>query len=350
MESKLWKEQMKLNQHFGKLVDSIISLDATRIQRIDNGLSHLSEFCSNDEDVSKAKIDLYVQGSYALETGIKPLIGEFDVDVILLIDLTKRPYDQQNPKAILSWLAERAKLDKKWQGAISPKDRCVRITYSGDFHIDVVPAILYSNKLIGIPNKAEDSWEFSNPKGYIEYFVELNKQAKTDIRDAVKLFKYWRDNKFGEKSMPNSMLLTTLTCAGYPTGTSSLADAFTIQLENLKAICDNNLSKPTVENPSLTGEDLARDWDDEAYRIFKDKVTSAAAKAREALNNDNLEKSKELWTALLPGFPQTIEEEAKAVSEARKSGNLFADTKGQIKIGAAGALVTPHKFYGNEDQ
>ncbi len=344
---------MKLNQHFGKFVNDVISLDKTRVDRIDKALSHLSDFCSNDEEVSKAKIDLYLQGSYALGTGIKPIKGEFDVDVVLLLDVNQRPYDQQSAQSILKWLAARARTDKKWQGTISQEKRCVRITYAGDFHIDIVPAIPYTGTIIGIPNRNEDSWELSNPKGYSDYFAGENQKAKTDIRHIVKLFKWWRDKKFAEKSRPSSMLLTTLVCFSYPAEVSSLAEAFTVEMENLKRMCDNYTSKPPVKNPSLNSEDLARDWDDDAYSYFKDKVAEAAQKAREALENGDAEKSKELWSSVLPDFPQSISEEAKAVSEASKSGNLFAGTSGQITIGsstAAGAVIAPHKFYGNEDR
>jgi hypothetical protein len=345
---------MKMNQHFSTFYQKI-SIDDTRKSRIENSISHLKNFVDQDDEVKEVIIDLYCQGSYAIETGIKPVSkdGEFDVDIILVLNLDSWLDADKKPQAVLKWLCERMKTDGKWQGQIKSKSRCVRITYAGDFHLDVVPALLSYGNLIVIPDKQTDEWVPSNPKGYIEWFDSIDPEHKPKIRDMVKILKYWRDRTFGKKSSPKSILLTTLVGMNYAPGYSSRAETLTVSLENLSGWLSLYSSPPTVYNPSMSmgDEDLARFWTDETFNIFQNRIESAAKIAREALGEQDLEKSHKIWSDLFPGFPTDISKEAKQYNEAKNAEHLF--------IGSTGALFTEkvnnvrkvyrHTFYGGDD-
>lgn len=342
---------MKQNNFFTKFINDI-SLNETRAKRINDAYSHLEEFSNTDEKVSDVKKELYYQGSYSLGTRIKPRKenDEFDVDVILLLDLTNWTDEQKKPKAVIKWLAERLRTDDKWSGKIFQKERCVRVNYSGDFHLDIVPALPRWDSAIDIPDRKEDEWIKSDPKGYIDWFNNVDTQATYKLRDTVKLLKYWRDVKFGEKSKPKSILLTTLVGMNYGRGYSSLAEIFTVTLENIRNWAIQFDSKPQVFNPcySMLVEDLARHWTDETFSLFKERIEKAAADSRKALDENDKDESIKLWTKVFPDFPQDISEDAKAVNKARKSGNLFALSGGGVSIGykGNGVPVNDHRYYG----
>ena len=115
-----------------------------------------------DEEIEDLFLDFYSQGSYSTNTGIKPKNDdEFDVDAILLLEL-----DEENePQDILKWIASRIKSHKEFEKSVKTKDRCVRIDYAGDFHVDIVPA-LPCEGVIKIPSKKENEWCKTNPKGF----------------------------------------------------------------------------------------------------------------------------------------------------------------------------------------
>ena len=75
---------MKLENHFKQFIINI-SLTQERIQRIESALSHLNTFLSGDDVLTKYLLDLYPQGSWALDTSIRPVYQEeFDADLVLL--------------------------------------------------------------------------------------------------------------------------------------------------------------------------------------------------------------------------------------------------------------------------
>lgn len=341
---------MKLNQHFNKLVKEI-SLDSKRLERIEDSVSHLKNFVENDKQIGEARINLYLQGSYALGTGIKPQRDEFDVDVVLVLDLNKRPADSKNPKAIIEWVAERARLDSFWKGKISTEERCVRVNYAGDFHLDIVPVIEShtGRDEIYIPGKHEDNWQkLSNPIGYIRWFESVGDDKLYKFKDTVKLFKCWAATKFGIESGPKPILLTTLVGLKYENRYNSLAETFTCTAESLRSYVDAYSTVPIIQNPSLHSEDLAVHWTDDTFKLFKDKIKYCAQKAREALDHQDYEESKKLWKEVFAGFPQDISEDAKSINEARKSGELSVSSSGAVMVGikSVGNKVYNHKYFG----
>ena len=73
------------------------------------------------------------QGSYKMRTGVKP-IGEieYDIDVGLQFSLSKDEYDT---KTVRSWVLEAVKGHTKESFDKGP---CIRVTYVGGYHLDLV--------------------------------------------------------------------------------------------------------------------------------------------------------------------------------------------------------------------
>src|SRR5262249_17656373 len=50
------------------------------------------------------------------------------------------------------------------------KNRCLRINYAGNFHLDIIPACPNGGESIKVPDRARSVWVPSNPLGYAERF------------------------------------------------------------------------------------------------------------------------------------------------------------------------------------
>jgi hypothetical protein len=131
----IFLNEYKLNQHF-KAFHSNISLNLTRTSRIISAHTTIEELLKKDEEIKPLFKKFYLQGSYATNTSIRPQNGnEFDVDTILLLDLS----DTDEPKDVINLIATRLKTYDTYKDKVIIKDRCVRVNYKGDFHMDIVP-------------------------------------------------------------------------------------------------------------------------------------------------------------------------------------------------------------------
>lgn len=352
---------MKLNDYFSKFIKNI-SLNDTRIDRIESALSKLHKFVETDGPLSEALISLFEQGSWAMGMTIRPKkdSDEFDVDVVLLLNLLKRPEDKRTPVEIIRWLAVRLREDDDYREKVIEKKRCVRINYAGDFHLDLIPAYLSApnnpNGSIYVPHKNGGSgdWELSHPKGFMEWVSKINDGCDGRFRPLVRIVKHWRDLKVGEETRPKSILLTTLLGHHAAKECSSHAETLVRTMENVDAYLQKMTVVPTVWNPSLTSENLARDWTQEQFDIFKGKVNSATKAMRFALGEPDKAESIEQWRKLFgDSFPLTTDadvEEAKALKTNIKSQSVTVAPTGRVLVGGAvgsGVPVSPHRSHGD---
>lgn len=347
---------MKLNHHFNKL-HSEISLNKDRRDRIDSAISNLEDFIKSNDEISDCLLDNFVQGSIAINTAIKPKDEniEFDVDIVLVLDINKLEFDNQTPQGVISWLADRLRENSPhYDGKVRQKNRCVRINYAGEFHLDIVPAKYsgQSNQSIYVPNKEEECWELSNPQGFRDWALLIDGNSNKKFHRIMKMLKHWRDYKFGNDSRPSSIMLTTLIGDHMQYDCSADSDALVLTMENLSNFIKPLPSPPIVNNPSLSSENLARDWDQDHFELFKDRFIKATEIAREALDESDKEKSIETWQKLFTNFPDSVEQDEKtnAIQNAIKSGTAFVSSTGRVsaeKTTQHKIPVTQHRSFGD---
>jgi|SRR5665648_136619 len=157
------------------------------------------------------------QGSYAMGTGIKPIDGEFDIDVGIKFDLTKDDYP--DPVGVKKWVYEALTDHTK---NVVMKRPCVTVTYleNGEpsFHVDLAiyaakndDGKLYLAK--GKMNSSADNkeWEVSDPLELIEViknnFTDVNDRSQ--FKRIIRYLKRWRDEKFSS-GKPVGIGLTVL--------------------------------------------------------------------------------------------------------------------------------------------
>ena len=161
------------------------------------------------------------QGSYAMSTGIKPISGEYDIDVGIKFKMSK---DDAEPVASKDWVYQALNGHTK---DVKVKTPCVTVTYQEDgepaFHVDLAvyaaentdgKNYIAKGKAGSLPENKK--WEVSSPQELIDtirnHFDNFN--DRTQFRRVIRYLKRWRDINFtdGGYSKPTGI---ALTCAAY---------------------------------------------------------------------------------------------------------------------------------------
>ncbi len=346
---------MKLNDNFNQFVKNI-SLNPTREERIISAVKSLKEFFESNEDIKSIYYEAFLQGSAAISTAIKPIEGEeFDADVVLVLDLNDEFGGLRDPEEVLKFIKEILKNNSFYKDKIKIKNRCLRINYAGDFHLDVVPTHSSgdSNGILQIPCKAdnEENWQYTNPKGFIKWCNETELNSNNKFSRITKMLKHWRNIKFGKDSAPKSILLTTIIGQNIEGSFSSDAESLLYTMENINGYLNNQIFVPFIANPSLDSEDLARGWSSDNFELFKKRFSCALEKASLAFKEEDKDKSISLWQDLFGDkFPSLTEENGKKMAEAIKSNTIFVTSLGTLTDDSKHTITTsirPHRFYGD---
>ncbi|MDE3838760.1 nucleotidyltransferase [Bacillus methanolicus] len=322
-------------------------MNPTRKSRVESALNHWENNFKEDEELKDLFLDFYSQGSYSTDTGVKPKNNdEFDVDAILLLNIDEK----EEPKDILKKISVRIKSHKEFEDRVKVKDRCVRIDYAGDFHVDIVPALPFEN-VIKIPSKKENEWCQTNPVGFTNWCNAINSKTDGYFAKIVKIMKHWRDDNVGKDTAPKSILMTTLIGNSFVKKSSiaeTLVETLISLVDQLECLLEED--EIYVENPSLEDENLARNWDHTKAGRFLKKVKNLKDDCQDALDDKDKESSIEKWQNIFGKsyFPSSLGE-VKDMAD-----NI---SRGLVKVSSAGILnqdhgtkVRDHRFYGKQDE
>lgn len=123
---------------------------------------------------------MFAQGSTAIGTTVKPKRDdEFDLDFVLQVEGWNG-----SPMALCNAVYSRLSAHGMYSSKLKPMRRCVRIEYAGEFHLDIVPAVLIASPTptnILITDSNTQSWTSSNPKGFARWFLN---RARTSLTKA----------------------------------------------------------------------------------------------------------------------------------------------------------------------
>ncbi|HRI67093.1 MAG TPA: hypothetical protein PK156_22765 [Polyangium sp.] len=161
------------------------------------------------------KIDWFNQGSYAMRTGVKPLDGDYDIDIGIVLDIDKNQYD---PVTVKGWIY---KVVEKHTARVEWRRPCITVYYhqAGEaiYHVDL--AILAKDRwgnmhlAIGKEHSAKEQreWQQDDRKGFIE--VVGNRFSGEDgaqFRRVIRYLKRWRDVHFASegRAAPTGLGLT----------------------------------------------------------------------------------------------------------------------------------------------
>lgn len=356
-----------------------LQLDESRYNRIIKHYEAVKAWIEDDEKFFKPfKYDVYPHGSVRILTTVKPFgKDEFDLDIAIHL---KTQWASHTPEKIYKELKRRLEEHETYKAMLEPKNRCIRLNYSGDFHMDILPGIQEDEtdeNRIRIPDRELGTWVSSNPRGYANWFLgkaNMVKQSllekalraekvpnddfekKKPLQRGVQLIKRYRDIYFQKDDTykTSSIVLTTIAGQFY-SGEDSIYDTVDGIITKIRTNISSSPNKRIqVLNPVNADEDFTDKWEDEPgyYTAFQN-FCHFLYKEWQALKKENgvIEEGKVLKGLFGDDiYVNAQKNQTERLEKMRKNKTLGVDRKtGVLSALGAAAVTTPVKsntFFG----
>ncbi len=371
-----------------------LELDQTRRKKMEDTYKTVSDWLDKDNGFFRdLDSDIYAQGSVRIYTTVKPYKGEdFDLDIVLHIN---NLYSNYTPEQIYNELIRRLREHDTYKRILNPKNRCARLDYAGDFHMDILPGciITFTNpEKINIPDKKKDDWVSSNPKGFADWYIKKAEmttapalenyytklyasktQLKAETEDlpnehyytrkplqrATQLIKRNRDIYFDDKPdyKTSSIILTTLAGQLY-NGENTIYETIDNFLNQVSFKINSN-KELKVFNPVNPEEEFTDKWNDEPKYFEHFKAFIADFKTKWELLKQDFPNSADVYDKLfgVSTFKDAMVKQTKFLSKfstdplTKASGillsnNIRTDRRGNINQNV-GMKNEPHRDFGD---
>lgn len=262
-----------------------IQLNQTRYNQMIAHYGAVKGWIEADEQFFKPyRYDVYPHGSVRILTTVKPLESdEFDLDIAIHLRVGTATF---TPDILYSELKRRLLEHDAYAKMVEAKNRCLRLNYAGDFHMDILPGIqenIYDEDKLQVPDRELKRWVSSNPRGYANWFINKanlvresllenafkaeeipvdNFDNKKPLQRAVQLIKRSRDLYFQRDAAykTSSIILTTLA-GQFHTGEESIFNTVDNIVTNIHENIIASSRRIKVLNPVHLQEDFTDKWD-----------------------------------------------------------------------------------------
>lgn len=364
-----------------------LELSSAHLEEARTSYEAVADWLSKSAHPALQMLSLYVHGSTALGTTVKPLRSdEFDVDLICrVLGIT-----QATPPAELKKLiGDRLREHGVYASMLEEKKRCWRLNYARAFHLDISPTILNASCNNGgelVPDKSVKAWKPTNPSGYRKLFERRSEMqprynnlraligdtvAKADIapfpaqqarkgilRRIVQLLKRHRDVFFSEIEAdvaPISILITTLAMKSYEYCVATFTfdselDVLVATIRLMPLFIDRELIDGrqiyVVANETTEGENFAERWNTEPARAkwFFEWHKTALSDFERLETAEGIDRlTDQLSVALGEGVVRKVmDARTNAISSARAASRiLVAPAIGLTTTESADAVPVP---------
>jgi hypothetical protein len=317
---------------------------------------------------------IYPQGSLRIGTTVRP-IGRDEYDLDFVCELQVDPRSVGHPLVLLNAVEERLKQHDTYRSMMERKNRCIRLRYANEFHLDILPACpdpSKGNDCVLVPDRTAMSWRPSNPIGYADWFesraalaqaVLIEKaqplpeqesvDTKAPLKLIVQLLKRWRDVAYTKSPdlAPISIVLTTLAGESY-TGEQSVSAGLSQTLDAVHAQLSPKGQWLVVRNPANPAEVLSEAWshNHDAFGAFVRGLADLRDAWREISGGMGIHECTRILERLFGETitRQVLKEQAAVVARARAEGRLGAGRSGGI-LGISSTEAVPirrNTFYG----
>mgnify|MGYP000990770245 CR=1 FL=1 len=333
-----------------------LQLDKTRREKIESSYKAIQDVLDNDQVYFHSKnFEIYPQGSVRIGTTVKPIAAnEFDLDIVLHIK--DNVYEQTDPMKVFNELKRVLQENGNYKDKVKPKTRCVRLNYTGDYHMDILPGCqhnVYNDDKIVIPDRELKKWLISNPRGYAKWFLgkaESVKQTllekayaaeeipsdefatKKPLQRAVQIIKRYRD-LFFEKSpdyATPSIVITTLAGQLYQNQDSIFETIDNIITQIYGKVNLSRTKRIKVLNPVDNEEDFTDKWEREPkYYTEFIRFTEALYQSWQKLkqNNGIVEESNILKGLIGDSlYSDSIKQQTLLTEDYRRKGKVFSSS------------------------
>lgn len=297
----------------------------------------------------------------------------------------------------------RLREDKTYAEMLTAHNRCWRLNYAGQFHLDIIPSVPNDRCRRGgglVTDRKLKDWSPTHPRGYIGWFQfraamvprlsptavnerrefsnSVNAKAaeplpqprsgKGVLRRAIQLYKRHRDVMFlGSKDAdhaPISIIITTLAALAYErlVPTKTYESPFDLLLDILEEMPTGITARQVwkegrwvteyeILNPTTNErENFADRWNEQPIkRMTFDRWLEAAKqdlRALEAKVGEDVGKHlRDKLGNLEVG--RALARQAELVNEARRTGSLYIDRNlGVMALASTGIVVPRNTFFG----
>jgi Second Messenger Oligonucleotide or Dinucleotide Synthetase domain len=372
-------KNVQLDDLLDRMAESL-QLDKTRYDLMIQHYEAIKKWIEADELFFKPfKYELYPHGSVRIRTTVKPIgKDEFDLDIALHL---KAQWSNHTPEKIYAELKRRLSEHSVYKEKMELKNRCIRLNYAGDFHMDILPGIQENewdeDKLL-VPDRLLGYWVSSNPRGYAKWFLNKTNTIKVSLLEkalraenlpsndyenkkplqrAVQLIKRYRDIYFQKDDTYKTSSIVLTTIAGqYYNG----EDSIFLAVENIvNQIRTNTFNIPVrikVLNPINAEEDFTDKWESEPkyYEAFKAFCDHLYKQWQELKKENGIITESRILKDLFGDdlYMQAQTSQADVIDKARNSNQLGINKKTET-LGALGAAtITPIKsntFFGDDE-
>ena len=370
-----------------------LDLTEGQLDRARQSYGAVGDWLSGSTDPLLVSVMVYLQGSTALGTAVKP-IGrrEFDVDLICFCVGSTSGI---SPATLKAAVGNRLMEHATYVRLLEEKKRCWRLNYAGDFHLDLSPTIANPaclNRGELVPDRALKEWHPTNPRAYKTLFDEraallptlvskpiamkgdeatvepfpVREAVKGILRRIVQLLKRHRDVFYEnntEDVAPISVIITTLAMQAYVycVRRHVFEDEMDVVVETIRMM-PHFIERPILNgrpgyailNETTDGENFADNWNKDERRAPAFYAWHAQAlydfeALRDTIGQDRL--SMNLERSFGPGVTgRVLGNHVDAVSGVRKSGllsvaPLIGLTTSKV---AASTIVPANTFYGDQ--
>jgi hypothetical protein len=317
-----------------------LDLTESQFDRARQSYGAVGDWLSGSTDPLLVSVLVYLQGSSALGTAVKP-IGrrEFDVDLICFCAGIAAGI---SPAALKAAVGNRLKEHSTYARILEEKKRCWRLNYAGDFHLDLSPTIANPaciNQGELVPDKALKEWHPTNPRAYKKLFDERAALKPTFVGKFIAM---QRDEAAVEP----------FPVRGAAKGI--LRRIVRMMPHFIDRTSEDGRKIYAVLNETTNGENFADNWNKDARRApaffaWHAQALSDFEALRDAVGQDRLSLNMERsFGSGITG--RVLGNRIDAVSDGRKSGllsvaPLIGLTTSKV---AASTIVPTNTFFGDQ--
>ena len=298
-------------------------------------------------------------------------------------------YKKYNPIDVYNALLKVIESDAYYKTICEKKDRCIRLNYKSDFHMDILPACMpneFEKEKIAIPEKKLANWSFGNPKAFANWFLkranevnlsmlrtysELLLEAKveveplpdelylkTPLQRAVQLIKRARDVYYEKKQNPISSIVLTTLMAQFYKGEQSIFISLDNIISSIKISYADSIKmnkRFQIFNPVDENEEFTDSWTDKDYLSFNNFINDFYYKWQKL--KISFEGSNKEYIELFGEgiYKKTLTEQFKTFSKNSNntftksaglilSNNAFTDRMGRVNINQGVKNEQHHNF------
>ena len=291
---------MKHEERLRAFLKKTVNLNQSRLDDLDRRVTAIVNYLRKDAEFGPRVKTHMRQGSWAQRTIIKPLPGdEFDADILLHLEEDREW--KGNPRAYINALYQALRRSVTYRDMVEKKNRCIRIHYANDCHVDIVPYLtrgFFENQKV-IINHADNTFERINPEGFTSWMRRQDQRASNNLRTTIRLLKYLRDRQ-DAFSVP-SIILTAITGNRISSWWEILGGYKDLPTAFMRLVCslDNYLQQhakmPPVADPGYQETTFNHRWDERRYVHFRDEIHVLAIKVKAAYAEEDRDRSVVLW-------------------------------------------------------